>query len=537
MKISLADTTGMNDPDSKRAIKKTSVLKIDGPWSVGIEYELENLNPKLFNSNTIDRAMWEGKADGSLRGGNAREYIFKAPLSGDDCVAALENIYTAAKNDMTPFMSLRTSAHIHVNCLDLSIKEALLFAAAGVMLENHIYTLEDPYRKWCGFCAKSDEYIGQFIENALEVNGIPQLQVPRYLGINVMALRKFGTIEFRQFSVPVTLEQAVSNVNLCMSLKKAAIQTAEETNLNALASVGLEEFKPILYTLYEKLKETHGAYAVETPDLLIKYAESAFHEKNERWISLTPADDIVLNKKRTYVETLINTQTMPDLGQVFTGEAPPPLNRRAVTTGTWRATNPFLAVGNVEEVPETAAQQAHQFEYRPYMPMLNPDGKRGLPDLLTFIRVLVPRLLYLPTEERRELANLLPIRMPNQMLNPTLDVDMLAINPNNTRLIEESGLNRTLADFLRAVPEEEELKLTIPHTDVTVTLEEMGLNSSIFIMHVAAGHGGWRVIIPNDLEIWKFIIKLQMEVVKVLMSMRTRPRPTRTTPQTQQDPL
>ena len=224
-KVKLSEVLGKTNPDRpKKLDTKKTRLELVAPFSIGIEFELENLKGN-FNKQGLLQDFWQEVGDGSLRG-DGREFITRIPIKEDDVIIALENIYEAAKGSMEVLSSLRTSAHIHVNALDMDTEELALFLAAGALSEEYILSLNDEYRKFCGYCVDSNLAVAHVIANMFKTKGFRADLNSRYYGVNPLSINKHGTVEFRHFSVPYTIEDAVRNINICLHLKKLAVEIA-----------------------------------------------------------------------------------------------------------------------------------------------------------------------------------------------------------------------------------------------------------------------------------------------------------------------
>lgn len=166
---------------------------INGDFGVEIEVEgaeLVEVNDKYWNS----------VHDGSLRG-ESFEYVFKKPLIQKDSDKALESLKESLKNSTLKF-SFRTSVHVHVNVQELEYKQLLNMIYTYLLIEEPLMTFCGKERKGNRFCLRLQDaegildtlipmfrvmdYIGGIREDAI-----------RYSAINLAALQKFGSLEFR----------------------------------------------------------------------------------------------------------------------------------------------------------------------------------------------------------------------------------------------------------------------------------------------------------------------------------------------------
>lgn len=267
-----------NPDKDPKLIQKKSPLSLIEPWSIGIEFELENLTgPKQFRRELLDRGAWTDVHDGSLRG-ESREFITRVPIKGDAAVAALENIYEAAGGAMEPFSSLRTSAHVHVNVLDMTTAQLAIYSMAGAMAEPAILAMVDEYRKFCGYCINSLPAAARMVYAHMRGRAPVTGLTSRYYGVNVLSVEKHGTLEFRHFSVPNTIEEAVRNINLCLMLKRLSIDIAEaQKELSNKKSV-----EDAVNRLYATLTDRMDRTKIVTPDVMMNELTLQWGA-NERW--------------------------------------------------------------------------------------------------------------------------------------------------------------------------------------------------------------------------------------------------------------
>lgn len=165
----------------------------------GIEVEVEGAGLPL-----LDNRYWTSTNDPSLRG-NGLEYVLKKPLNFKFAEAALNYLEKKLANSEVDF-SFRTSVHVHLNVLSFT----------PVQLANLVYLgflMEEPLTRFCGasrvgnrFCLRSRdaeaglEYLTHhFSAGIRRGTGFPVLEENeiRYMFLNLGALQKFGSIEFR----------------------------------------------------------------------------------------------------------------------------------------------------------------------------------------------------------------------------------------------------------------------------------------------------------------------------------------------------
>lgn len=166
---------------------------------VGIEIETEGRH--LWHPER-NNPFWRAEQDGSLRGENL-EYVYKKPLPIEKVRDSMKNLNDGFKaNDSRLDYSFRTSVHVHVNVGLMEYNALLAFMYTYLILERAI-------TKYCGeerlgnrFCLRYEDAEGLSEAVNLMMTGpdglknIPQDRF-RYAAMNVDALKKYGSLEFR----------------------------------------------------------------------------------------------------------------------------------------------------------------------------------------------------------------------------------------------------------------------------------------------------------------------------------------------------
>ena len=166
----------------------------------GIEIEAEGKGMKAVNNE-----FWMSEDDGSLRGrfpDTRIEWVLNKPITLDKVVPALKGLAEAQKGAKLNF-SFRTSVHVHVNMHELTHPQVLNVIYTYLLLEEPLLTYCGEARKGNRFCLRLQDAEGLMDdlrkvffggEGALfniAPNGI------RYASINLEALKKYGSMEFR----------------------------------------------------------------------------------------------------------------------------------------------------------------------------------------------------------------------------------------------------------------------------------------------------------------------------------------------------
>lgn len=207
---------------------------------VGVEIELEGQSRKEMNAHEDRGApFWAAHEDGSLREGI--EYTLNQPLMGTALREAINYFF----DNFTKFTaSPRTSIHVHMNMRqDNETVEGLRnMVVLYYMYEDAFFQIADENRKWSSYCNAFEDNPPALLEAVVDPTmSIEALQltlaqsartnVNRYYGLNLNALSKYGTIEFRHFPLVDNRERLIDWLKLIMELKLAA-NTMAETGLS-----------------------------------------------------------------------------------------------------------------------------------------------------------------------------------------------------------------------------------------------------------------------------------------------------------------
>lgn len=166
---------------------------------VGIEIEAEGALPEIRGDK-----YWKTVPDGSLR--NGLEYVHRKPIpisKVNDSLNILNKRLEDAGAEVN--FSFRTSVHVHVNCLRMEYKHVLNYIYIYLMLESLLVEYCGEGRKCNRFCLRLEDADGSIdlLSALFRSNGNKRViqdianDQLRYASINVQALNKYGSLEFR----------------------------------------------------------------------------------------------------------------------------------------------------------------------------------------------------------------------------------------------------------------------------------------------------------------------------------------------------
>jgi len=208
------------------------------PNSVGLEIEVEG--EELPRSRLP--IPWKFVADGSLRGEDSGEYIYQTPrkpsqVFGD--VVALKELLEEDEVGLDT-ASQRTSVHVHVNYRDCTMQQMFTSCAIYYMLEEELFdTFIAPHRKGSFYCLRLSEASTPLnaLRSCLQNNDMRALRdqgALKYSALNLTAIQKFGTLEYRALQGTVEPHTIQAWVNILLTIKELAKEIGTINNLAEL---------------------------------------------------------------------------------------------------------------------------------------------------------------------------------------------------------------------------------------------------------------------------------------------------------------
>lgn len=185
----------------------------------GIEVEVEFLNYCIDNVGD----KWRVENDGSLRGAS-REYVLAQPLSVNNAKTAVESLYSLfEQNEARIRDSVRAGVHIHMNCQKMTIRELASVVTGYLLFELPLINFCGAGRQGNMFCLRSfdaeawlERVINFFTSGEGAFLGSDDI---RYSALNLLALRRYGSIEFRSLRTPTNPEVLNEWIDALVSLR------------------------------------------------------------------------------------------------------------------------------------------------------------------------------------------------------------------------------------------------------------------------------------------------------------------------------
>lgn len=193
--------------------------ELDGEVGIEIECEGNNLAKRI-------PSYWTTHADGSLRG-ESIEYVLAKPIKREEVKDALKVLNDRlAEAGSVVNESYRTSVHVHLNARNMNLRK--------VFNQLVLYMLfEDLLVEFCGkdrignlFClrAQDAEQLIAVLTQALKTGRYDYFHGDqlRYAAVNINALTKYGSLEFRAFRGTTNSADIELWVDILLKIKDAA---------------------------------------------------------------------------------------------------------------------------------------------------------------------------------------------------------------------------------------------------------------------------------------------------------------------------
>jgi len=196
---------------------------------VGLEVEVEGLSREFDFSSTC----WRVKPDGSLRNEGA-EFV-SYPIRGKNLIYAVLMLNEFLNGSFPNHaFSERTSVHVHLNIRNLTFEEVIKLIIIYTIVEPLMFSYVkkvsvDRYNNI--FCIPIKDF---FEPTIIYKKSLEQLltsfdiNLPRnwskYSGMNLIPIRDYGSVEFRQLGGTSNPTTIINWVSLILKLKQAAMK-------------------------------------------------------------------------------------------------------------------------------------------------------------------------------------------------------------------------------------------------------------------------------------------------------------------------
>lgn len=223
----IGDAVGMKSAPLKYASSSELVLS---RCTTGVEVELEGLAQAALDHSL---KYWSKHEDGSLRhrNGFCKEFI-TPPIFGQDLISALREMDNFG-NKYDPALTSRTSVHVHLDVRNVSSNVLLNMIILYLIYEQAFFLQSDINRLHSNFCvplSKSIQELERFVESIQVAETDPEefkmhvANFNKYSAVNIGAIGKFGSLEFRHHPGCYSFTTLLSWINSIQSLKKFALR-------------------------------------------------------------------------------------------------------------------------------------------------------------------------------------------------------------------------------------------------------------------------------------------------------------------------
>ena len=217
--------------------KEAKTFAPDNRWVlpkclVGLEFEYEMVGMSRFTADAFLPTVWATHRDDSLKD-HGVEFVFHQPLFGTDAYRAIHDLMHMAKEEGWK-CSLRAGIHVHLDARDMETSQLIGLIILYTILEPLLYRWISENRENSIFCVPFYRANDSLIEAIALVKGVLQdekhntkaaytiaKQVARYAGLNLNALAKYGSVEFRHMKTTHDFDRVIDWINIIQSLKAA----------------------------------------------------------------------------------------------------------------------------------------------------------------------------------------------------------------------------------------------------------------------------------------------------------------------------
>lgn len=202
-------------------IREVFAIENNYTGEVGIEIEVEGRQLPGQPAS-----YWQLAQDGSLRG-ESGEYVLIKPAARDNVAKYLNYLDKQFKKHETKLnMSPRTSVHVHINMNKQTLVDCYTYIILYLIFEDLLVDYAGPNRVGNLFCLRARDaemLIDELTKYVRTKNWAPDPAQLRYTSVNICAIQKFNSVEFR--ALRGTMDQDVINewVEILLALKDAAL--------------------------------------------------------------------------------------------------------------------------------------------------------------------------------------------------------------------------------------------------------------------------------------------------------------------------
>jgi hypothetical protein len=218
-----------------------------GGLKTGLELEVEGIYQVHHDVAELISPYWKVVNDGSLRN-HGREFVMTGPQNGVDlenAIKILDEALNFCKEDSHNRVKYnwRTSLHVHHDCTKLTIKEIGSIVLTYLVFEKILIDYCDSSRQDNIFCAPiyAVDQVQEYLKVFLKIGELHLGEEQKYSALNVGALRKFGSLEFRMHHGTHSFDEIIQWLNILGELRDAGRKMHKAGTLLDLPSVASSE--------------------------------------------------------------------------------------------------------------------------------------------------------------------------------------------------------------------------------------------------------------------------------------------------------
>ena len=271
----------------------------EGDFGIEIEVEGNNLVE-------VQSGGWTSVKDGSLRG-ESYEYVFSEPVIREKVKPQLEFLAKKLHKSELNF-SFRTSVHVHMNMMDCTEDQVMNVIYLYLLLEEPFLTYCGKERKGNRFCLRLQDAEGLMdAVNMIFVYGFKGIQninrdTMRYASINLEALVKYGSLEFRAMHGNLDVQYIDTWVEALYRIRKFAMEIKDPIDIyNLYAQMSPIDFmEKVLgdisktFTYPRIVKDMQKSFSLSI-DLPYTYRDKNDPKKKKKAIKDINFNDVVAN--------------------------------------------------------------------------------------------------------------------------------------------------------------------------------------------------------------------------------------------------
>lgn len=201
----------------------------DTKGEVGLE--IETIGKSLPNVFTKTK-LWAVHADGSVKprpGEVCMEYVFQQPVGRPKVQQALQELHEEFKAFKSVVEEGRrsNSVHVHLNAQQLTIQQVYTWLAVYFVFEELLVRWAGPNRVGNLFClrARDAEGVLDLLAQCAKADQFKAFHDDnyRYAAANIVALTKFGSLEFRALRGTVDQKVIQTWINVLLAIKDKSL--------------------------------------------------------------------------------------------------------------------------------------------------------------------------------------------------------------------------------------------------------------------------------------------------------------------------